>query len=193
MNRLPLIGLTLATTALLTYREFKQSLSAAQLQNQRKMSRIVSQSLDLYFQKLRFAVESAALRPEFQPDRTRLENQLRFNEIAAFSLESTLQKNGIQRILETPRKSIEPKGASASQRPLKNWQIFKALPEFDPKGRLIAADRRTFARNILRNLRDVHYVFEMDSNGDLVFLEPFDIQKNITSFNYEFRDYLQRT
>jgi signal transduction histidine kinase len=30
----------------------------------------------------------------------------------------------------------------------------------------------------------------MDRSGDLVFLEPFETQKNVSSFNYGFRDYL---
>ena len=32
-------------------------------------------------------------------------------------------------------------------------------------------------RQASRVLPDIHYVFEMDPNGDLVFLEPFETQK----------------
>ncbi|OGR68739.1 MAG: hypothetical protein A2X40_05165 [Elusimicrobia bacterium GWC2_65_9] len=170
------------------YLKFRDDLIHAQLANQQKMTRIVNQSLNLYFDKLRFAVEVTVLQTAFRPDVNRGEDAIRYEQPRVAISKTSLAFQGIAKVLENPRKAVDP---ADSLKRLRNWQIYKALPEVDLRGEIIARLRRVLARNILRTFKDVHYVFEMDINGDLVFLEPFEIQKNISSFNYEFRDYLQ--
>ena len=186
---LALIALLYFFTGILTFKKFRNEFISAERANQQKMTRIINQSLNLYFDKLKFAVENAAIQDSFHNDKSIIDDHIRFNKFKSNDLIVDFTKLGIKYSLKTPRNSsLElPKKNEL----LYNWQVFKALPEFDLNGKLIANDRRNIARNILKTFKDIHYVFEMDQNGDLIFLEPFNIQKNISSFNYEFRDYLQ--
>jgi signal transduction histidine kinase len=181
------IAVIFVITGLLVFREFRADVMNHHLANQMKMTRIIHQSLNLYFDKLRFITENAVYHPAFEADRTKKEDDLRYKK-AVYLADEDFSRLGITSVLETPRKAISSSKRTSAQ---KNWQVYKALPELDANGNLVAAERRLLARNILKAFTDVHYAFEMDANGDLVFLEPFDIQKNITSFNYEFRDYLR--
>ncbi|MBI4668196.1 MAG: sensor histidine kinase [Elusimicrobia bacterium] len=188
VSSLALIALIYLFAGILAYKKFRDDFVWAQFSNQQKMARIVNQSLNLYFDKLRLAAENTVLQPAFRPEANTNDDRIRYERSSSKVSKRFLADQGILTILVGPRKAIEPPAGSLK---LFNWQIYKALPEKNSKGDLIASGRRMLARNILRTFKDIHYVFEMDANGDLVFLEPFDIQKNITSFNYEFRDYLQ--
>ena len=114
---------------------------------------------------------------------------IRYKKLTLSTAKQYIERYNIRTTLATRR---SPFAAQQSiETPIKTWQIFKGLPAHDLNNRPIAQTRRSIAKNILKSLKDIHYVFEMDINGDLVFLEPFRIQKDITSFNYEFRDYLR--
>lgn len=189
---LPLFLITalFAIAFTLVFMKFRSEFVSAQLANQQKMTRIIHQSLNLYFEKLKFITENAVLQEGFAPENSKLDDQLRFQTQKTESLIQQAQSNGIKIYLDSPFSS-QPLGAAIdASTTLMNWQIFKGLPESDTSGRLIARDRRVIARNILKTFQDIHYVFEMEENGNLVFLEPFAVQKNVTSFNYEYRDYL---
>jgi signal transduction histidine kinase len=162
------------------FRRFKHDLVSSQYANQEKMTRIINQSLKLYFDELRFITENLANHPAFANVKDNIKaDSIRYEHFKGGNPEKLIKKEGINQILK-----------AKPHQPFYNWQIFKGLPE-KQKGQLLAGERRLLVRNTLRAFRDIHYIFEMDKNGDLVFLEPFDTQKNITSFNYEFRDYLR--
>jgi signal transduction histidine kinase len=162
------------------FRQFKQDIVSTQYANQQKMTRIINQSLKLYFDELRFITENLANHPAFSKVEANIRaDSIRYKPFKGDKPEKIINREGINRILH----------AKPNQH-FYNWQVFKGLPE-KVNGKLIAEERRLLVRNSLRAFRDIHYIFEMDKNGDLVFLEPFDTQKNITSFNYEFRDYLR--
>ncbi len=166
------------------FRKFKEDIVQTQYSNQEKMTRIVNQSLKLYFDELRLITESLALNPAFSNmNENREEDKLRFKVFPSDRIFQIMKNQEILQILSDPKK--------VNQKQSYYWQIFKGLPEKDFQGRWIAEKRRLLVRNTLRVFKDIHYIFEMDKNGDLVFLEPFETQKNITSFNYKFRDYLR--
>lgn len=133
---------------------------------QGKVAKLTSNALSLYFDKLKFAIENTVSSKHFLYERNIDEDQIRYKDSNDFGLLPI--KNGNKKV----------------------WNYFKGLPE-RYKGKNVAKERRSSAKNILSNYDDVHYVFEMDLNGDLVFLEPYNVQKRITSFNYKFRDYLK--
>jgi signal transduction histidine kinase len=183
------IVLVFAAAGILAYKKFRQDFVEAQLTSQRQMTRIINQSLALYFERLRFVTENATLQPAFYTQQAEDEDQTRFSPVPLGKAKDLIDKYGIEKVLVAPRKTAQLE--ELQQDAVSNWQIYKGLPEVDSSGKLVAKDRRIIARNILKTFKDVHYVFEMDGNGNLIFLEPFDIQKNISSFNYEFRDYLR--
>lgn len=181
------IAVLYLVSAFAVFERFQTNLSNAEIETQHKMIHIVNQSLNLYFEKLKFIVENAALDPVFSAQNTAKEDALRFKTISPSEATALIKKYGITRSLSEPTKAVEP---TLIHEPLASWQIFKGLPPAIG-GKEVAINRRVIARNILRAFGELHYVFEMEENGNLVFLEPFEIQKNITSFNYEYRDYLR--
>lgn len=148
------------------YYRYQNQLSKDIFSEQEKIAKLTSNALVLYFDKLKYAVENTVASPAYNYEQNVKEDSIRFFETNDSSL-SPIEENNT-----------------------KVWNYFKGLPEkYDNK--LIATDRRSIARNILKNYDDIHYVFEMDLNGDLVFLEPYTTQQKITGFNYKFRDYLK--
>ena len=190
IGALALIALVFLVVGIIAYQQFDRDLLKSESANQRKMVRIINQSMNRYFETLRFITENTVLNPSFDPQRSAKEDTARSKMVDFRTAAILLRDSGVLHVLSAPRASA---GIPADQLsgPIENWKIFKGLPEYDSAGGLVAKERRTIARNILKSFKDIHYVFEMDSNGDLVFLEPFEIQKNITSFNFEFRDYLR--
>jgi signal transduction histidine kinase len=186
---LSLIALVFVGAAFVVYQQFSAAVIKSELASQQKMTRIVNQSMTRYFETLKFVAENAVLHSAFEPGKTIQEDSIRFLRINRNKAKREMQNQGIAKILSGPRSASN--SVNAMPEIIENWKLFKGLPEFNSKGELIAKERRTIARNVLKSFKDVHYVFEMDPTGDLVFLEPFEIQKNITSFNYEFRDYLR--
>lgn len=185
-----LVAAIFLSLAVVVYQQYDRDLIQSEMANQRKITRIVSQSLNRYFETLRFIAENTAINSAFDPEKNRAEDKIRQDKISSRLAIRLLKENFITSFLTAPRGSASNK-LNSMPRNVENWKLFKGLPEFDSSNHLLAKDRRTIARNILKTYRDLHYVFEMDTNGDLVFLEPFSIQKNVTSFNYEFRDYLR--
>lgn len=151
-----------------------------------KMTKIINQSMSSYFETLRILVENAVLNSAYNHENFNEDDDVRFEKVRNFLKE--INQNGVAKILSTP-KSLYKEDQKIEE--LHYWQIFKGLPEVDLTGKKLALERRKIARNILKTFKDIHYVFEMEPNGDLVFLEPFETQKSISSFNYSFRDYLR--
>lgn len=180
-----IIAVLFFTTFGFIYHIFRQQYLITNTDNQIKMAAIINQSLDLYFDKLRFIVENAVLNPVFWPENAKKDDQIRFDKI---NVQDKSITTDIKVFLEIHNKPVPRESIKENEVYL--WQIYKGLPEVYGNKVLVAKDRRVIARNILRSFKDVHYVFEMDINGDLIFLEPFDTQKNVSSFNYKFRDYL---
>lgn len=198
MARTPLI-LALALIAafyggfsLLVHNTLRGSLVELHSRNHATLSKIITQGLLGYFRRLQYVTEYTAADVAFQPARNTKEDRGRFEFVPQFDAERTTHDLRIDAILNR-RNPTAPIEISNGQ--VRAWQIFKGLPEIDKAGNLIAARRRILARDLLRTFADIHYVFEEEAgnltSGDLVFLEPFDIQKNIASFNYKFRDYLR--
>lgn len=148
------------------YYRYQNQLSKDIFSEQEKIAKLTSNALGLYFDKLKFAVESTVTSPAFDYEQNIKEDSIRF--------------------LETTDRTLQP----IEEANYKVWNYFKGLPE-RYENKEIASERRAIARNILKNYADIHYVFEMDLNGDLVFLEPYATQQKITGFNYKFRDYLK--
>lgn len=171
------------------YYQFHKNSLEMQTQNHEKLSRIIEQSLNSYFLRVRYITDYAANDTAFKPDKiTQLEDALRFNTITCAEALSLKQSLNITKILDSTCTDTDK---NTSNIPVKNSELFKGLPEFDSGGNLIASRRRTLARHALRVFPDLHYVFELDEKGNMIFLEPFETQKNIDSFNYSFRDYWQ--
>jgi signal transduction histidine kinase len=143
-----------------------------ELKNQKKIAKTIEQSLNLFFRTLVFITESTASNKAYDFEKNMSEDKVRFNEIG---------KNDLLKGFNV----LENKSNHSAL-----WQVYKGLPDFH-EGNAIGMGRREVARNILANNPELHYVFEMDINGDLVFLEPYTTQVGITSFNYGFRDYLK--
>lgn len=145
---------------------YQNQMSKDILSEQAKVAKLTSNALNLYFDKLRYAIESSASSNSFKYEKNITEDKIRF---------TTSESNSLKPIKENNTKT---------------WNYFKGLP-LSYGNNYVASSRRAIAKNILDNYKDIHYVFEMDLNGDLVFLEPYSVQKKITSFNYKFRDYLK--
>jgi hypothetical protein len=185
---LVLIAVLYSTAAYLAFRKFNQDFIAAQTGSQQRLTRVVSQYLELYFDKIKFIVENAASQNIFRPEETEREDALRFQKMRSSSWLNYFKNHEILKMMLNPHQSGDitdlPKDLFA-------WQIFKGLPEKTESGRRPAEYRRNFSQKIKMAYPEVHNIFQMNANGDLVFLEPFEVQKNLTSFNYSFRDYLQ--
>ena len=145
---------------------YQNQMSKDILSEQAKVAKLTSNALNLYFDKLRYAIESSASSNSFKYEKNITEDKIRFTTSESYSLKPIKENN------------------------TKTWNYFKGLP-LSYGNKYVASSRRAIAKNILDNYKDIHYVFEMDLNGDLVFLEPYSVQKKITSFNYKFRDYLK--
>ena len=145
---------------------YQSMMSRDTYSEQEKVAKLTSTALTLYFDKLKFAIESAASSPAFYFKENTDEDLIRFKNA---------EKNPFTPVFRDGNE---------------NWNYFKGLP-LEYRGQLVASKRREVSRNILKNYEDIHYVFEMDINGDLIFLEPYHVQVGVTSFNYKFRDYLK--
>lgn len=193
------IGLVFLTTSVIVISLFKESLLNNEAAAQLRLAKVVSLTINRYFETLRVLTESAASSAIFKEAYSleALALDKRFSRVNTRTAEKLKLRDGIQSFLVSPRSTKSNPGNSLTPPPhsrgtfLPFWQIYKGLPLFDENGRPLAKDRRAFTRNILKAHPDIHYGFQMDANGDLQFLEPFEVQKNITSFNYSFRDYLQ--
>jgi signal transduction histidine kinase/CheY-like chemotaxis protein len=188
VGALALIWLVFAVSALLVYQRFRNNLLEMQTLNHERLNHIIGQSLNSYFQRIKFIAEyNVATTPSYIPESSIQEDKLRYAPIKRSEAEQLIRRLNIKDILVMRNQSTQPEKREDDS--IYTWQVFKGLPEFDAKGNLLAADRRILARQSLRVHPDLHYVFELDSSGNMVFLEPFEIQKNISSFNYDFRDY----
>ncbi len=150
----------------------KNELVKNEQRNQLKIAKTIEQSLNLFFRTLVYITESTASNKAFEFDKNITTDKIRFSQISRNDLLKGFN------VLENKSKKSEL------------WQVYKGLPDIH-ESKPVANERREVARNILANNPELHYVFEMDVNGDLVFLEPYTIQVGITSFNYGFRDYLK--
>ena len=150
----------------------KNELVKTEQRNQLKIAKTIEQSLNLFFRTLVYITESTASNRAFEFDKNQQSDQIRFANISNIDLLKGFN------VLENKNQKTEL------------WQVYKGLPDIH-QSKAVANERREVARNILANNPELHYVFEMDVNGDLVFLEPYTTQVGITSFNYGFRDYLK--
>ena len=150
----------------------KEEMIKTEERNQLKIAKTIEQSLNLFFRTLVYITESTASNRAFEFDKNSSPDQIRFEQISKDDLLKGFN------VLENKNRSSEL------------WQVYKGLPDIY-EGKSIANERREVAKNILANNPELHYVFEMDVNGDLVFLEPYTTQVVVTSFNYGFRDYLK--
>jgi|GEM_PF-2704314 len=150
----------------------KEEMIKTEERNQLKIAKTIEQSLNLFFRTLVYITESTASNRAFEFDKNSSSDQIRFEQISKDDLLKGFN------VLENKNRSSEL------------WQVYKGLPDIY-EGKSIANERREVAKNILANNPELHYVFEMDVNGDLVFLEPYTTQVVVTSFNYGFRDYLK--
>src|SRR5437868_6437771 len=116
------IAVIFVITGALTFQKFRTDLVSNQLANQKKMTRIIHQSLNLYFDKLKFITEDTVYNSAFDPEKNLLEDAIRFSSVLFPTPSLTSIGLGIDSILEGPRKAI-----AAPDRPKKlaNWQIFK--------------------------------------------------------------------
>ncbi len=150
----------------------KTDLIKSEYRNQEKIAKTIEQSLNLFFRTLVFITESTVSSKEFEYEKNVERDAIRYNDVTKSDL---LKGFNI----------LENKSNLSSL-----WQVYKGLPDF-VEGTPVASGRREIVRNILANNPELHYAFEMDINGDLVFLEPYATQVGITSFNFGFRDYLK--
>lgn len=190
-----LIIVLFLVVSILTYTTFSKNLIQNEMYSQIKMANIINQLLNRYFDTLKFITESSASLEGFRNEDTYKDDHLRYIKLDNTTTSKLAKENNIQIILKEKAQTKYQKQMTASEigdGEFFVWQIFKGLPEQDVHGRKLARKRREYSDNILKNYKDIHYVFEMDENGDLIFLEPFSVQKNITSFNYIFRDYLKQ-
>lgn len=157
------ILLIFGMTFFIYYNIYSGALVRETHENSLKVAQFLDNSLVLYFDKLRFAIENAVGSEEFQFTANKKEDALRFSPVTKIPADLKPLQKGVNNV----------------------WNWYKGLPGD------AATARRRIARNIIHNFTDIHYVFEMDVNGDLVFLEPFDVQKHVTSYNYRYRDYLK--
>ena len=186
------IFLLFITSSYLAFNKFNSEYTSAQLANQVKMIELVNESLSLYFSKLEFITNNTILHESFKFVNSKPEDSIRFQVLTDERLIlNHINDDDVINYLKSPKASVNLSMAEPIPDSLNYWQLYKGLPEKDHTGKMVADSRRQIMRNILRTFPDIHYVFEMDANGDLVMLEPFEIQKNITSFNYDFRDYLK--
>jgi len=172
-----------AGSALLSYNTVKDELAARQELDHQKLNRIIAQSLEHYFQRVQQTTEFAASRDVFDPEKTKEEDKYRYRSLDPLKAKSIQAENGIREILPND-------DASSDRSTILSWQLFKGLPEIDENGKPLAEERRKIAIQSRNKFHDLLYVFEEDANGDIVFVVPFDSQKNLRKFNYKFRDYL---
>jgi signal transduction histidine kinase len=161
-----LITLIFFSAGAVYFIRYQNQMSKDIYSEQEKVAKLTSNALSLYFDKLKFAIENTVSASSYEYLKNIQEDKIRF-----------LPSNDL---------SLKPINEESNE----VWNYFKGLP-LEHNGKRIAEERRSLAKNIIKNYSDVHYVFEMDLNGDLVFLEPYETQKKITSFNYKFRDYLK--
>ncbi|HYX71170.1 MAG TPA: hypothetical protein VE732_00240 [Nitrososphaera sp.] len=99
-------------------------------------------------------------------------------------LEQLQRRDWIEKILEN---KASPRSLPES---ISVWQLFKGLPERDEHGRPIAVERRRIAQQALDRFPDLEFFYEMEANGDMIFVRPMAAQRSLSEFNYSFRDYL---
>lgn len=196
LSSLLLIGLVFIFTSVFIYKKFNTNLINNELSSQTRLAQIVDQLLTRYFYTIKFITQNTSIQPEFNAERTVSEDNLLYKKIPNNYAEEQIVKQKISAVLSTPRTPVlvtSGEGQKVLHSDPYNWQIFKALPLYNLNGKTVAKARRDRADSILKTYQDIYYVFQMKPNGDLIFLEPYSDQKNIKSFNYAFRDYLQLT
>lgn len=184
MIALGAIALLFGISAFKTYTTYRNELLRRQILDHEKLNRIIRQSLNQYFLRIQQVTEHAAAHPEFQPDKTSAEDQLRFRDMQRSTAEAIQRARQIVRILPEDEKILNRKQSNVIQ----TWQLFKGLPDVDSNGEDLT--RRKLASHWMRAFHDLFLIFEEDANGDMVLVVPFYQQKNISTFNFSFRDYL---
>jgi len=187
-----IIPVLFIATATVSFFLVKNSLVQSEESKQVKVAEIVKQNLNIYFESLKNSLENQALSKTFSDAAKNKSDgpDLRNIVVSEKLVKAEFERLQLKGFLSDPRTHI-PKGDYKSGN-LTAWQLYKGLPDINPINKHpVALAKRESLKNLLYSHRDFHYAFEMENNGDLVFLEPFDVQKNITSFNYAFRDYLQ--
>ncbi|EKD51579.1 MAG: Sensor protein [uncultured bacterium] len=184
------IPLLFATVSFISYFLLRNTLVQTEEAKQIKVAEIVEQNLNIYFDGLKNSLENIALSKIFIRRSTDDQAKIRHKTLPEKIVKSEFVRLRMTGYLAGPReyrKTEEYAGGA-----LKAWQVYRGIPDVDPfTNKPLAVEEREITRNLLRSFPDLHYSFEMDNNGDLVFLEPFDIQKEASAYNYIFRDYLQ--
>lgn len=185
-----LIFMLFILTSWFAYKKFNNDVMRNQETSQQRMSLIVNQLLTRYIYTFEYIASNTAAHPIFDISKSQKEDTLLYKRVSTEQANQVIQSEKLSNILLSKRvnQPLNQKNI-IQEKPLYIWQLYKALPE-KYNGTMIAKERREFSRRILSAFKDVHYVFQMNVNGDLIFLEPYDVQKEITSFNYGFRDYL---
>lgn len=178
----------------ISYQQLSKNIIKNELNNQQQISQIIAQSLDRYFNTLKVIVRIAASNQELSADITKYEENILHQNITSKLAKEILSREGIYTILSNPvHAAIIPSNEAniILANKIKNWQLYKGLPNKDFSGRTLAKGKRSLALNILHNYSDIRYLFYAKANGDIIFIEPFSIQKNIKAYNYAFRDALK--
>jgi hypothetical protein len=172
--------------ALLSYQKFREELVDRQLLDHQRLGQVITQSLTQYFRRVQQVTEFAAYNEAFDPEKSEGEDKLRYRALDGAKAEVLRQSLAIQGVLRDRDLASSPQKPG----PLLTWQLFKGLPDRNELGEPVAVERRRIAHQAMQAFPELEFVFEIDPTGDIVFVEPFSAQKNLSSFNYSFRDYL---
>lgn len=189
-----LIAVIFILTSGVIYRQFSQSLIRNELDNQQQVSQIIAQLLEHYFDRFKVITKNTVSYPEFDNSSIRKEEKILYQDLKVEYAKKIAITEEISTILSDPmhaEKINSPSASSIFNKKLEVWQLFKGLPRYDEYGIPIAKKKRLIIKKILNNDSDIRYMFYTRANGDIIFIEPHDIQKNITIFNYAFRDSLK--
>ncbi len=182
------------TTSWISSSQLVKNILKNEISNQQQVSEIIAQSLERYFNTLKVIIKIAASDPIFKMDITSNEQKIFDTKVLPDEAKNILEKQEIFTVLSSPVHAIifpSPYASKIVNDGLKKWQIYKGLPLYDTDGSVLVAEKRLLASNIRRNYNDIRYLFYAKANGNIVFIEPFDIQKNIKVYNYSFRDALR--
>lgn len=189
-----LIAFIFLISGAITYQQFKKNIKENELHSQEQMGHIVSRLVEQYFNTLKILINITADSPEIKSELPKNELDEIYQKIKPnYAKKIISQEQILTFLLDTIHaKKISPSNLNhLGSGNLKNWQLFKGLPIRDKYGNLLAKEKRGNIHNLLKNYKDIHYVFFVRPNGDVIFIEPYEVQKNSNIFNYAFRDSLK--
>jgi signal transduction histidine kinase len=179
-------------TSFFVIKKFNQKIFLDEDKIMSEQSSLLATNLKIFFDKLIFVVESTASSPAFTPEKTIFEDKQRYDSVPLLKTEELITKWDVPYIIEGDNISfnLNHNIKSSKQKKHYNWQIFKGLPPV--LNNHLTIERRSIFKSITKSFEALHNIFQIEANGNIIMLEPFDVQKTLTSFNYSFRDYLKR-